>query len=126
MRRTSMRLIAAFTASALLVVACGDDEESNGTTAGPAPRTTGHTTGATTGDTTEATPGRGEAPEKTAPAIAVHQRPRRSDKRDAAENRKLQRAVGRGALGSRCLGQNGLPDDDFDGRPSSVVSIRHL
>ncbi len=61
MRRKSMRLIAAFTCSALLVVACGDDEKSNDTTADTTAETTGESTVETTGDTTETTAAVGEA-----------------------------------------------------------------
>ena len=61
MRRKSMRLIAAFTCSALLVVACGDDEKSNDTTADTTAETTGESTVETTGDTTATTAAVGEA-----------------------------------------------------------------
>ena len=54
MRRKSMRLIAAFTCSALLVVACGDDEKTDDTTADTTEETTGGST-ETTGGSTETT-----------------------------------------------------------------------
>ena len=61
MRRKSMRLLAAFTCSALLVVACSDDESTDDTTEETTGETTGDTTEETTGDTTEETTAGGGA-----------------------------------------------------------------
>ena len=66
MRRTSARMLAAFTVGALMIAACSDDKKSDGTTA----VTTGDTTEATTGDTTEVTTGDTEVTETTEPAPA--------------------------------------------------------
>jgi branched-chain amino acid transport system substrate-binding protein len=61
MRRTSARMLAAFTVGALMIAACSDDKKSDSTTA----VTTGDTTEVTTGDTTEVTTGDTEVTETT-------------------------------------------------------------
>ncbi len=66
MRRTSARMLAAFTVGALMIAACSDDKKSDSTTAA----TTGDTTEVTTGDTTEVTTGDTAVTETTEPAPA--------------------------------------------------------